>query len=65
MDELLEKIETSGFTRRQFAIRIGASRETFRRGINAESEMDVEFFTAINFLYENPEDKRKLQLSIF
>ncbi|MGR5883088.1 hypothetical protein ACT7DC_25335 [Bacillus cereus] len=44
MDELLEKIESSGFTRRQFAIRIGASRETFRRGINAESEMDVELF---------------------
>ncbi|PGC92188.1 AimR family lysis-lysogeny pheromone receptor [Bacillus toyonensis] len=66
MDELLEKIESSGFTRRQFAIRIGASRETFRRGINAESEMDVElFFTAINFLYENPEDKRKITAKYF
>ncbi|MGX5570822.1 AimR family lysis-lysogeny pheromone receptor [Bacillus toyonensis] len=66
MNELLTKIESAGFSRRQFAIKLEVSRETFRRGISCESEMDVEiFFKATNFLYDNPEKKREITKKYF
>ncbi|MED3088451.1 MULTISPECIES: AimR family lysis-lysogeny pheromone receptor [Bacillus cereus group] len=66
MNELLSKIELSGFSRRQFAIKMGVSRETFRKGIACESEMDVElFFKAINYLDINTEVKRELTRDYF
>ncbi|MES1053862.1 hypothetical protein FOA24_33950 [Bacillus thuringiensis] len=66
MNKLLSKIESSGFSRRQFAIKMGVSRETFRKGIACESEMDVElFFKAINYLDINNEMKRELTRDYF
>ncbi|MGX5634471.1 AimR family lysis-lysogeny pheromone receptor [Bacillus thuringiensis] len=66
MNELLTKIESAGFSRRQFAIKLEMSRETFRRGISCESEMDAGmFFKATNFLYDNPEKKREITKNYF
>ncbi|EOO32480.1 hypothetical protein IIU_03870 [Bacillus cereus VD133] len=66
MNELLKKIESTGFSRRQFSIKLGVCRETFRKGIACESEMNVElFFKAVNFLYDNPEAKRKVSRDYF
>ncbi|MGG5736765.1 AimR family lysis-lysogeny pheromone receptor [Bacillus cereus group sp. IBL03679] len=66
MNELLSKIESSGFSRRKFAIKMDVSRETFRKGIACESEMDVElFFKAINYLDINTEVKRELTRDYF
>ncbi|MGE6618128.1 AimR family lysis-lysogeny pheromone receptor [Bacillus mycoides] len=66
MTELLSKIESVGLSRRQFAIKMGVSRETLRKGIACSSEMDVElFFKATNFLYDNPEAKRRITRDYF
>lgn len=66
MNELLAKIEAAGFSRRQFAIKLGISRETFRKGIAGESEMDAEvFLKAISYLDIEIEEKRKLTRGYF
>ncbi|WP_346673352.1 AimR family lysis-lysogeny pheromone receptor [Bacillus cereus] len=66
MNQLLAKINSAGFSRRQFALKLGVCRETFRKGIAGESEMDVEvFFKATKFLYDNEEAKRKITRDYF
>lgn len=66
MNQLLSRIDSAGFSRRQFAIKLGVCRETFRKGIAGGSEMDVEvFFKATNFLYDNAEAKRKITREYF
>ncbi|WP_144517278.1 AimR family lysis-lysogeny pheromone receptor [Bacillus thuringiensis] len=66
MHELLTKIEAAGFSRRQFAIKLGVCRETFRKGIAGESEMDAEvFLKAISYLDIEIEMKRKLTRDYF
>ncbi|MED3270636.1 hypothetical protein BK703_04395 [Bacillus thuringiensis serovar silo] len=66
MNKLLSRIESVGLSRRQFAVKMGVNRETFRKGITCSSEMNVElFFKATNFLYDNPEIKRMITSEYF
>lgn len=60
MDQLLKRIEFCGYSRRNFAEKIKVSRETFRRGLTCEYEMDVAvFFQSIEILFEHPTEKEK------
>ncbi|PHG63688.1 hypothetical protein COI59_18580 [Bacillus toyonensis] len=66
MDQLLKKIESCGYSRRNFAKKIKIGRETFRRGLNCEYEMDAAvFFQSIEILFEHPNEKRKIIREFF
>lgn len=66
MDQLLKRIEFCGYSRRNFAEKIKVSRETFRRGLTCEYEMDVAvFFQSIEILFEHPTEKKKNHKRIF
>ncbi|MGR5900843.1 hypothetical protein ACT7C8_29445 [Bacillus cereus] len=57
----IKKIESGGYSRRNFAEKISVSRETFRRGLTCEYEMDVDvFFKSIDLLFDNSIEKREI-----
>lgn len=61
MDQVLKKIESGGYSRRNFAEKISVSRETFRRGLTCEYEMDLDvFFKSIDLLFDNSIEKREI-----
>lgn len=65
MDQLLKRIEFCGYSRRNFAEKIKVSRETFRRGLICEYEMDVAvFFNPLRF-YLSIQLKKKIIREFF
>ncbi|PFW97685.1 AimR family lysis-lysogeny pheromone receptor [Bacillus pseudomycoides] len=66
MNQLLNKMENLGYSRRNFAEKFKFSRETLRRGLTCEYEMDVKvFFKAIDILFEHTHEKRKITREYF
>ncbi len=73
MNELLRRMESLGYSRRGFADKLKLnyeklkiSREKLRRGLACEYEMDVNvFFCAIDLLFENRNEKRKITKEYF
>lgn len=66
MNQLLNKMESLGYSRRSFAEKLKVSREKLRRGITCEYEMDVKvFFDAIDLLFEKKNEKREITSEYF
>ncbi|PGX99919.1 hypothetical protein COE15_14685 [Bacillus cereus] len=66
MNQLLNKMEHLGYSRRGFAEKLKVSREKLRRGLTCEYEMDVNvFFNAIDLLFENKKEKRQITREYF
>ncbi|MCM3736411.1 AimR family lysis-lysogeny pheromone receptor [Bacillus cytotoxicus] len=66
MNKLLNRMESLGYSRRSFAQKIKVSREKIRRSLICEYEMDVKvFFSAIDLLFENKQEKRKITREYF
>ncbi|MEK4745877.1 AimR family lysis-lysogeny pheromone receptor [Bacillus sp. FSL R9-9481] len=66
MNQLLNGMESLGYSRRGFAEKLKVSREKLRRGLTCEYEMDVNvFFSAIDILFEKQNEKRKITREYF